>query len=58
MHCYPHCYTRGSIESLHSDVKEFIAATYRLNCDDYAGSYLLLDQISECSWWSDLKARL
>jgi hypothetical protein len=36
MHCSPQKYTLGSIESLHLDVKDFIAASYRLNSDDYA----------------------
>jgi hypothetical protein len=35
IHCYPQFYTLGSIEALHNDVKEFIAATYRFNSDDY-----------------------
>lgn len=52
LHCFPTQYTRGSIDSLHPDVKEFIAATYRLNSDDYTEAYLLLDEISECSWWA------
>jgi hypothetical protein len=43
IYCYPQFYTLGSIEALHSDVKEFISATYRLNSDDYVESYLLLD---------------
>ncbi len=58
LHLFPKKYTLGTYEALHHDVKEFITKTYYLSNDDYVQAYLLLDEISECTWWSDIKLRL
>lgn len=57
MYFYPSDYTIGTVDAFHVDEKEFLGRVYFINGEEYTKCYTILDNISGCRWWSDIKTR-